>query len=343
MDRRNFLSALGIGGFGTLMNKSIGMVRSKEQPLLKPKPLRLGDTIGLVSPASIVGDDKEYDNVVKKIRNLGYKVKEAPHARNKFGYFAGTDKQRAEDLNVMFADPSVDAIMAFRGGWGCNRILEHLDYGIIREHPKALIGYSDITSLLLAIYANTGLTTFHGPVGTSTWTKFTMTHFRKAVNSNAPLALEGSSEGASKSYQPITTLREGRASGRLLGGNLSVLTSMVGSDYLPDWTGSILFLEDVGEDVYRVDRMLTQLKLSGILDQLSGFIFGQCTSCDMADNHRFTLRQILEQHIKPLKIPAFSGAIFGHIDDMMTLPIGLEVEIESERGSIIFQEVATTQ
>ncbi len=249
-----------------MINGTSMLEEPKQKPLLKPAPLHLGDTIGLVSPASIVGDDKEYDKVVKTIRNLGYNVKEAPHARDKFGYFAGEDKVRAADLNAMFSDPSVDAIMAFRGGWGCNRILEYLDFELIREHPKMLIGYSDITSLLLAIYAKTRVTTFHGPVATSTWTKFTMTHFRKAVSNFEPLVLPGSSRAMSEDYQPVETLRKGRAEGRLLGGNLSVLTSIVGSEYLPDWKDSILFLEDVGEDVYRIDRMLTQLKLTGILD-----------------------------------------------------------------------------
>lgn len=340
MDRKNFLSTLGAGGLGSMITGGSIFSAPGEKQLLKPAPLHLGDTIGLVSPASIVGDDKEYDEVVKAIRDLGYKVKEAPHARDKFGYFAGADKVRAADLNAMFADPSVDAIMAFRGGWGCNRILAYLDFELIREHPKMLIGYSDITSLLLAIYAKTDMPTFHGPVATSTWTQFTMTHFRNMVSNAEPLALSDSSDVISGNYQPVTTLRKGKAKGRLLGGNLSVLTSMVGSEYLPDWKDSILFLEDVGEDVYRIDRMLTQLKLSGILDQLSGFIFGQCTNCDTADEHQFTLRQILQQHIQPLEIPAFAGAIFGHIDDMLTLPVGLTAEIEAESGSIIFQEAA---
>lgn len=340
MDRKHFLSTLGAGGVGSLISRVPVFAEPEQQTLLKPGPLHLGDTIGLVSPASIVGDDKDYDKVIETIRNLGYKVKEAPHARDKFGYFAGEDNIRAKDLNTMFDDPSVDAIMAFRGGWGCNRILDYLDFELIRKHPKMLIGYSDITSLLLAIYAKTGLATFHGPVATSTWTKFTMSHFRRAVSSFEPLVLRGSSGVKSADYQSIETLRKGRAKGRLLGGNLSVLTSMVGSDYLPDWKGNILFLEDVGEDVYRIDRMLTQLKLAGILEQLSGFIFGQCTGCDTADQYRFTLGQILKQHIRPLEIPAFSGAIFGHIDDMVTLPVGLEVEMESGSGSITYQEPA---
>lgn len=333
---------MGAGSMGPFLPGMHSLTKASTQAPIKPKALQPGDTIGLVSPASIVGDDQAYDEVVAKIKQLGYEVKEGANARNTFGYFAGTDKQRAEDLNAMFQDPSVDAIMAFRGGWGCNRILAHLDFELIKQHPKILIGYSDITTLLLAIYAKTGLTTFHGPVGTSIWTEFTKSHFTRAVNQSTPLSLPGEPREGLEGYQSIATLRGGKARGRLLGGNLSVLTAMIGSDYLPEWEDSILFLEDVGEDVYRIDRMLTQLKLSGMLNQLSGFIFGQCTGCDMAEEHRFTLQQILEQHIRPLNIPAFSGAIFGHIDDMVTLPVGLMVEIDALSGDIMFQESAVS-
>lgn len=305
---------------------------------LKPKPLHQGDTIGLVSPASIVGDDEAYDDVVETIKQLGYKIKEGANARKKYGYFAGTDEQRAADLNAMFFDPEVDAIMPFRGGWGSNRILDFIEFDLIRNHPKILVGFSDITSLLLAIYAKTGLITFHGPVAKSIWTRFTMKHFRKMLDATTLASITTHTVEFSKDYRSISTIRPGKATGSLLGGNLSVLTAMIGSDYLPDWKNSILFLEDVGEDIYRIDRMLTQLKISGILDQLSGFIFGQCTNCDVSEKHKFTLEQILDHHIKPLEIPAFTGALFGHIDHMVTLPVGAKTKIDAESGIITLSE-----
>ena len=306
MDRKKFLGLMGGSGVASLLSAPKFMSESKEQ--LKPAPLGPNDTIGLVSPASIVGDDKQYDEVVARIKQLGFNVKEGKHARAKYGYFAGTDKQRAEDLNAMFADPEVDAIMPFRGGWGANRILEFLDYKLIARQPKILVGYSDITSLLLAIYAKTGLITFHGPVAKSIWTYLTKGEFQKTLGNAQMHTLEHPTEDEYKQYGSLSTITPGKASGRIVGGNLTVLTAMIGSEYLPDWNNKILFLEDVGEDVYRIDRMLTQLKLSGVLDQISGFIFGQCTGCDYAEKQGFTLDEILNQHIKPLGIPAYTGA-----------------------------------
>ena len=338
MDRKKFLGLMGGSGMASLLSTSKFTSQSKEP--LKPAPLRSNDTIGLVSPASIVGDDKKYDEVVTRIKQLGFKVKEGPHARDKFGYFAGTDEQRAQDLNAMFADPEVDAIMPFRGGWGANRILEFLDYELIAQNPKILVGYSDITSLLLAIYAKTGLITFHGPVAKSIWTYFTREEFQKALSNVQMHTLARPTGDEYKQYGSLTTITPGKASGRIVGGNLTVLTAMIGSEYLPDWNNKILFLEDVGEDVYRIDRMLTQLKLSGVLDQISGFIFGQCTGCDYDESQGFTLDEILNQHIKPLGIPAYSGALIGHIDDMLTLPVGLSVDINADEGSISFKESA---
>ena len=328
----------GSGFVSTLPQLSSYSIGSEQ--VIKPAPLNRGDTIGLISPASIVGSDAEYDKVSDRIKQLGFEVKEGTNARNQHGYFAGRDKQRAHDLNAMFADPGVDAIMAFRGGWGSNRILEYIDYDLIGQNPKVFVGYSDITSLLLAIFSKTGLITFHGPVAKSVWTDFTIDHFDKAVSSLTGFSLQTSYKEQAKSGAQLHTLSPGAASGRLLGGNLSVLTSMIGSSYLPEWEGNILFLEDVGENVYRIDRMLTQLKLSGILNQISGFIFGQCTSCDSEEDHGFTLLQILKQHIRPLDIPAFSGTHIGHIDNMFTLPVGVPVSIDAEKGSIEITESA---
>ncbi len=339
MDRKRFIETLGLG---TLMPAfSTRWTPSKSHQQIKPKPLNVGDTIGLISPAGITGEDEDYDKVIQTIRQMGYKVKEGKHAREKHGYLAGTDDQRAEDLNTMFAEPSVKAILPFRGGWGCNRILDKIDYQTVRDHPKALIGFSDITSLLLAIYTKTGLVTFHGPVAKSIWTHFTTDHFRKVTGNRGEHTLS-IKERLSESYNSFRMVSPGTARGRLLGGNLTVLTAMIGSDYLPDFNNSILFIEDVGEDIYRIDRMLTQLKLSGILDQISGFILGQCTACDESQPYGFSLEEIIDQHIKPLQRPDLSGIPVGHIDHMLTLPIGIQAEINVQKGSISFLEEAVS-
>lgn len=327
--RKDFIKRLGIGFTAISGFNFIG--EPELHPRIKPKMLKRGDTIGMISPASNLSEEKKYAQVISQIKNLGFKVKVGSHIKDHYGYLAGKDEDRAADLNAMFADPDVDAVLPFRGGWGSNRILSLIDYKIIKENPKPLIGFSDITSLLLAIYAKTGLITFHGPVGKSEWTTFTRAHFEKVLMQNKSLSISDNND-------TINTITEGEASGVLLGGNLSVLTSMLGSKYLPDWQGSILFLEDIGEDIYRVDRMITQLKLNGILDKIYGFIFGKCTSCEVSSGFHFTLEQMLKDHIKRLEIPAFIGANIGHIDDMLTLPIGIRAKMNAVNGSISLAE-----
>lgn len=332
--RRDFLKTLGWMGLGSFYGMP-SHLRSVND-LIKPDRLKEGDTIGLISPASILNERERYDEIIETIEKLGFSVKEGKHARNQHGDFAGTDRERAEDLNLFFEDREVDAIMAYRGGWGSNRILHKIDYKTIQKNPKPLIGFSDITALLMAIYAKTGLVTFHGPVGKSEWTDFTRSAFKNVLMEPANTILNNK-DGEIE----VQTITGGSASGKLLGGNLTVLTSMLGSDYLPTWKDAILFVEDVGEEVYRIDRMLTQLHLNGILDKLNGFIFGRCTDCKKSNKQSLSLEQILKDHIKPINKPAFFGSMIGHIDNQFTLPIGIEAEINADTGSIKLLEQAT--
>lgn len=331
--RKDFIALISAGAGSFLAGRQPFYAEAVTHPLLKVPPLKRGDTIGMISPASSLPGEEDYDKIAATIEGFGFQVKIGTHARDHYGYLAGTDENRAADLNAMFADPEVNAILPFRGGWGSNRLLEYIDYEAIRQNPKMLIGFSDITTLLLAIYARTGLVTYHGPVGKSEWTTFTRSYFRKGVMQSQPFRMQ--------SKKDITTLRSGRAAGTLLGGNLSVLTSMLGSAYLPRWRNSILFLEDVGEDVYRIDRMMTQLRLNGVLEQINGLIFGQCTNCGVSSGHHFTLEQMLKDHIKEYEIPAFVGANIGHIDDMFTLPIGIRAEMDADTGTIGLLEAPT--
>lgn len=333
MKRSDFLQLLGWGvaGLPALSDLSPPATGQPGAPV-KPARLKRGDTIGLVSPASRLPDPEQYDEIVTTIKGLGFQIKEGRNARSRYGYLAGSDASRAADLNAMFEDIHVDAIIPFRGGWGSNRILDQVDYDAIMNHPKPIIGFSDITSLLLAIYAKTGLITFHGPVGKSEWTDFTVNHFKTMLMEPRPQFLTMSDD------EEIRTITPGETSGPLLGGNLTVLTSMLGSEYLPDFEGAILFLEDVGEDIYRIDRMITQLKLSGILDQIGGFIFGKCTECNPGNHYSLTLDEVFEDHIAPLNIPAFRGAMIGHIDNIFTLPVGLPVKMDADRHQIVISD-----
>ena len=224
----------------------------------------------------------------------------------KYGYFAGTDNLRAMELNELFINKNVNAIFCMKGGWGCARILDKLHYDTIKKNPKIIMGFSDITSLLIAINAKTGLVTYHGPVGNSGWNDFTVKYVKEILVDKAIVAYGYPEEHIDKPY----TITAGKTKGILVGGNLTVLAGMIGSDYLPDWKNKILFLEETGEEPYRIDRMLTQLKLAGVLNNISGFVFGKCVKCEAEEPEKaFTLREVLEQHIKPLGIPAFWDAI----------------------------------
>jgi muramoyltetrapeptide carboxypeptidase len=332
--RRQFIQFGGLTGLAAQFSLSVRPLLAKIS-ILKPPKLQAGDTVGLINPASEI-EPKDIILIEEFLQQNGFRVKRGQHIFDRYGYLAGKDSSRAADVNNMFADPQVKALLAIRGGWGANRILSLLDYELIRSQPKIIMGYSDITSLLLAIYARTGLITFHGPVGTSQWNDFSANYVRRILSLGEALTLKNPPD------MPVKTITPGRVRGRLLGGNLSVLTSAIGSSYLPSWQQAILFVEEIGEDIYRVDRMLTQLKLAGVLEQLSGFIFAQCVDCSSDDDQQFslTLEQVLFDLIKPLGIPAWYGAAIGHIEDKFTIPVGLEVEIDALQGTIQMLEPA---
>jgi muramoyltetrapeptide carboxypeptidase len=321
-----------------------GSVVRGEPRVLKPRRLRPGSLVGLINPAGATFDRADVDFTRETLEALGLRAVEGEHLLSRYGYLAGRDEERAADVNAMFRDRSVDALLAVRGGWGCSRILPLLDYEAIGGNPKILVGYSDITAILLAVYARTGLVTFHGPDGISTWNDFSVSYFRRVLFEAEAVVMENPTETGGQLAQRddrVETITGGKASGRLLGGNLSVLAAMVGSPYLPDWKGSILFLEDVGEDIYRVDRMLTQLRLAGILGQISGFVFGKCTGCGPGVGYgSLTLPEVFADHVAPLGIPAWYGAMIGHIKDKFTVPLGVTAEIDADRGVIQLAESA---
>lgn len=337
MKRRQFLTTFSLATLATQIPQLTAQSQLSTHQMIKPPRLKAGDTVGLVAPAGIF--DPKYIEVAKQyLTKLGLKTQVGKHVLDRYGYLAGKDSDRAQDLNDMFADPSVNAILAIRGGWGCNRILPLLNYPLIRSHPKILMGYSDITALLLAINARSRIMTFHGPVATSTWTPFMLDYLQRILFAGEAVTLQNTKSPEGQ----VQTIAPGKAQGKLVGGNLSVLSAMVGSPYLPSWYKTILFVEDTNEDIYRVDRMLTQLKNAGILHQLSGFIFGQCSDCSLGDEPSLTLMQVLQDHILPLGIPAWYGAMIGHIQDKFILPIGLPVAIDANLGKINLLEAAVT-
>lgn len=343
--RRNFLSASLLATYG-FSNMNFFTFDDKLKTI-KPAALKKGDTIGLVCPAYSAFIKEEVQIAIEGLQAMGFKVVQGKHIFDRYGYLAGKDEDRAADINGMFADKKIDAIMAMHGGWGCARILPLLDYELIKKNPKVFIGYSDITALLLGIYSQTGLVTFHGPVGSSTWNNFSVEYFKNIlIEKTAVKMINPIRKGDSlvQMDDRIITINSGKATGKLIGGNLTVLSHILGSKYVPNFTGAILFIEDVQEDTYRIDRMITQLKLAGILSQIAGFVFGKCTDCPPSNGNygSLTLEDIFDDHIKPLKIPSFSGAMIGHIKDKFTVPIGIEATIDADEGVIKLKEAAVS-
>ncbi|MGB3543652.1 S66 peptidase family protein [Rubrivirga sp.] len=342
MHRRRFLES---AAAGLALAALSPLALASTSRVTRPARLRPGDTVGLVSPAGITYSRDDLEVARATFAALGLEVVFGDHVLARDGYLAGTDQERAGDVTAMFADTEVDALIALRGGWGCARILPHLDYDVIRANPKVLCGFSDVASLLLGVYAQTDLATFHGPNGISNFSTFTTEHFRSVVMSadRAILANPESSEDALVPRQQRTlTIRGGHARGRLVGGNLTVLSAMAGTPYIPDTAGHVLFVEDVGEAIYRIDRMLTQLGQAGVLEGVAGFVFGVCRNCtsDSGGIAGFTLEEVVRHHVEPLGVPAYMGASIGHTTQKLTVPIGIEAELDADAGTIRLLESA---
>ncbi len=312
---------------------------------LKPPRLVPGMTLGLIAPASPPDEKVDIGFAGDVIRSLGFEVKEGRNLYAKTQYLAGTDQQRADDVNAMFADPEVDGIFCITGGYGTTRMLPFIDYDTVTAHPKAVIGYSDITGILNALYARTGLIGFHGPVAMRNFGDYALEEFQKVlVRGEAPVPIGApppfeTGPGQVERGNRLYTITGGRGRGRLVGGNLTLMTSMTGSPYLPDFRGNILFLEDIDEAPYRVDRMLTELWLAGHLDQLAGVVLGRFTEADARGNS-FTLEQIFEDRFGDLGIPVVRGLMIGHMKDITTVPVGALAELDGDTGVLTLLEPA---
>lgn len=314
--------------------------------LLKPKRLKVGDTVGLIAPASNVWENEDINFAEDILKSLGFKVKRGQHLQQRYGYLAGQDKDRAADVNAMFADKSVDGIFCLRGGYGTPRMLPYVDYELIHQNPKVFIGYSDITALLNAITTRSKLITFHGPIAKQNFTDYTLAEFKKVVVSpEHPTSLATPpyfepKEGQAEKDNRLLVIREGKATGQLIGGNLSLMVKLVGSPYEPDYKGKILFLEEVEEAPYRVDGMLTHLWLAGRLNEVAGIVIGKCSDCDATDAPSLSIEQIFQERLSPLNIPVMTGVMIGHIDDMATIPVGALATIDTHTKTLTLEENA---
>ncbi|MGB9692604.1 MAG: S66 peptidase family protein [Candidatus Sumerlaeaceae bacterium] len=336
--------------------------------VLKPHKLERGMTIGLVAPASAARDIQAIDKGIENLKRLGFAVYEGRYTRTRLGYLAAQDKDRLADFNAMLRAPKVDAIMCIRGGYGAMRLLEGIDYKAARKNPKPILGYSDITALHLAFWRRCRLVTFHGPMLLSAFAKeevrpFTVESMMRTVMSALP---PGSVWQGAPDHR-YRVVRDGRARGRLVGGNLCLVTALLGTPFEIDTRGAIVYLEDVDEKPYRIDRMLTQLLLAGKLRDAAGIVFGRnVPDNDTAqiETQRFAqgvarkvegfprkpsrdyeqiIDDVIADRLRPLGIPVMIGAPFGHIDDYTTIPFGVMGSLDTRKGELIIEEAAVEE
>lgn len=307
---------------------------------IRPPRLRPGDVIGLVSPASPPRSADTLERSVRYLESLGYRVKVGAHVLARHGFSAGTDDQRAEDLNGMFRDPAVQAIFALRGGNGCCRLLRRLDYRAAQRHPKIFVGYSDLTFLQLALWRRSRLVTFSGPMPAVEFWKapdpWTEEHFWGLLTSRARRRTL-----PHPADQPPVVLHSGTADGRLLGGCFSLVMSLLATPYQPDFRGALLFLEDVREELHRLHRMLTHLDNARILQRLSGLVLGQFTQAnpEPAEPH-LGLPEIYQETLSEFAGPILANVAYGHIPRKLTLPQGILARLDTRHSRLQLLESA---
>lgn len=306
--------------------------------MIKPQAIKIGDTIGIVAPASPASDERR-ELARAALEGLGFGVKMGRSCFYKCGYLAGSDELRARDINAMFADSEVSGIICLRGGYGGLRLLERLDYGLINSHPKVFIGYSDITALHIALNQRSQLVTFHGPMAAS--------DLGAGLDQFSLESLLGQIAGTSDNNvlvnppdEPLAGLVPGQCTGSIVGGNLAVLVATLGTAYEIDTRDKILFMEDIEEKPYRIDRMLTQLYLAGKLQSASGFIVGDWKNCGADPNESWTVAEVLEERLAPLGKPVITNLRSGHCSPMVTIPFGVNCHMDAGIGKLTMKESA---
>ncbi|MFP7479810.1 LD-carboxypeptidase [Terribacillus saccharophilus] len=299
--------------------------------MMKASVWKKGDTIGIVSPAGPIKRE-ELEQGIKIVEALGLHVKLGKHVYDKNGYLAGTDSDRAADLNDMFKDDEVKGIICSRGGYGSGRIVEMLDYEAIKENPKVLLGYSDITYLHTVIRQRTGLITFHGPMvahdmGESDFAKLSYDLLQQFFTPQDVVY--------TTAISPLEAIVHGKAAGALVGGNLSLLTSTLGTPDEIDTKGKLLLLEDVSEPPYKIDSMLNQLKMAGKLEQAAGILIGDFTDCESKDPETsLSFDQVLVDYLTDLEKPVLKGFRIGHCNPNITVPLGTEATMDTKTKTL---------
>jgi len=311
--------------------------------VIKPPRLAPGQTIGLISPSGPTGTGggmtlETIAAARAKLLKAGFQTVLGAHALDVRGYLAGTDADRASDLHAMFSDPVVHGVLCIRGGYGAMRLLDRLDYDVIRRHPKVFIGYSDITALHLAFHRHAGIVTFHGPTTGSLADEdgHDLTQLLRAVGRAEPLGALANPDGR----PPVETLVPGVGEGVLIGGNAALLSALMGTPYVPPFAGTILFLEDIVDSAYRLDRKLVHLRLAGVLAEVAGIVVGESRVREEPEGPTLSIRDILDDLIVPLGKPAVYGLACGHGAHHLTLPVGVRARLDATRGILSIEEAA---
>ncbi len=346
MNRRKFLTVSGALAAASTLPVPAVAARAP-QKLIRPPRLKPRALVGLVAPSGAT-DDAHVQRCVTNLESLGFSVKVAPHILAAHGGYAGSPAERAADLHAMFVDREVGAIWAARGGSGAPMVLPLLDYGLIRRHPKILIGYSDITALHLALHARAGLISFHGPVASSSFNDYSATHMLSVLMEPQPeyqinMSIENERRAAAEPQFALRTIRPGVAKGRLIGGNLSLVSALVGTPYAADFRKGLLFLEEVDEEPYRVDRMLTQLQQNLRFEDAAGVMLGVFQKGTAKGGQRqLTMNEVLDDHFAALKVPSVCGFSFGHIAQQITIPEGVMAKLDTEERTLTLLEPAVS-
>jgi muramoyltetrapeptide carboxypeptidase len=346
MNRRNFLSnAASVAVASSLAHLSSPINFAQTSDLIFPERLRAGDTVGVITPATAVPDPDRLALVERTVRYFGLRLKMARNAGRRMSDYRASVTERLDDLHSMFRDREVKAVFALRGGYGSGHLLDGIDYDLIRRNPKIFLGYSDITAMHLAIHKQTRLVTFHGPMLLARFTDYTQQHFRRALFEPAPLGrLTNPPESNElRPGYPLRSVVRGRARGKLIGGNLTLICQTLGTPYEIETRGRILFLEDVGEEPYSIDRMLTQLRLAGKLQAAAGIVWGVCQDCAPREFQPssvipYSLGEIIDNILGSLRVPVLSGMTIGHTNDQLTLPLGVEAVLDADAGTLEITE-----
>lgn len=302
--------------------------------LARPRPLEPGARVALLAAAGPVAEER-LNRAHALCESLGLRAHSMPTATARLGFLAGSDEARLRDLQGALDDPAVDAVWALRGGYGSMRVLDRLDFARMRQRPKPFIGFSDNTAVLIALHA-AGVMGFHGPHPGGDFPAETAAAFKSVLFGEHPSTLP------LRDSDPLPrTLRGGSADGPLLGGNLALLAALCGTRFAPDTRGAILFMEDVGEPVYRIDRLLTQLRLAGLFDGIAALAFGRFT--EMEDEHDDrTLEHVLQETANRIGVPAVVDLPIGHVPHNWTVPIGVRARLDADRASLTLLEPAVT-